>query len=58
VTAFAGPSLAFCREPMKRSLLLRGDIQDMAAAPMVAARSQIHLANNPSRGPADARVTV
>ena len=38
--------------------LLRGDIQDMFTDPLAAVRSQIHLANNPSRGPADARVTL
>jgi protein-disulfide isomerase len=38
--------------------LLRGDVYDMTADPMAAVRSQIHLANNPARGPADARVTV
>ncbi len=38
--------------------LLRGDIQDMDADPLAAVRSQIRLANNPSKGPEDARVTV
>ncbi len=38
--------------------LLRGDIQDMNADPLAGVRSQIKLANNPSRGPANARVTV
>jgi protein-disulfide isomerase len=38
--------------------LLRGDAYDMTTDPMAAVRSQIHLANNPARGPGDARVTV
>lgn len=38
--------------------LLRGDMQDMSSDPMAAVRSQLRLANNPSKGPADARVTV
>ena len=38
--------------------LLRGDLQDMSADPLAAVRSLIHLANNPSKGPGDARVTV
>jgi protein-disulfide isomerase len=38
--------------------LLRGDAYDTTTDPMAAVRSQIHLANNPARGPADARVTV
>jgi protein-disulfide isomerase len=38
--------------------LLRGDLQDMIADPFAAVRSQIHLANNPSKGPANARVAV
>jgi protein-disulfide isomerase len=38
--------------------LLRGDVYDTTSDPMAAVRSQIHLANNPARGPADARVTV
>ena len=38
--------------------LLRGDMQDMTADPLAAVRSQIHLANSPSKGPADARVVV
>ncbi len=38
--------------------MLRGDLQDMSADPLAAARSLIHLANNPSKSPTDARVTV
>ncbi len=38
--------------------LLRGDMQDMNADPLAVVRSQIKLANNPSRGPANARVNV
>ncbi len=38
--------------------LLRGDIQDMDTDSLAAVRSQIHLADNPSKGPGDARVTV
>ena len=38
--------------------LLRGDMQDMTADPLAANRAQIHLANNPSKGPVDARVVV
>lgn len=38
--------------------LLRGDLQDMSTDPLAAVRSLIHLADNPSKGPADARVTV
>jgi len=38
--------------------LLRGDLQDMTADPLAAVRSQIHLASNPSKGPANARVVV
>lgn len=38
--------------------LLRGDIQDMSTDPLAAVRSQIHLADSPSKGPADARVVV
>ncbi|HEX2714777.1 MAG TPA: thioredoxin domain-containing protein [Candidatus Acidoferrales bacterium] len=38
--------------------LFRGDVQDMDSDPLAAVRAQIHLANSPTRGPADARVTV
>lgn len=38
--------------------LLRGDMQDMNADPLAANRSQIHLENSPSKGPANARVVV
>ncbi len=38
--------------------LLRGDMQDMTTDPLAANRAQIRLANNPSKGPADARVVV
>ena len=37
---------------------LRGDIQDMSTDPLAAVRSQIHLADCPSKGPANARVVV
>lgn len=38
--------------------LLRGDLQDMTSDPLAAVRSRIQLANSPSKGPANARVTV
>ena len=38
--------------------LFRGDMQDMLADPLAAVRSQIRLENNPSKGPANARVVV
>lgn len=38
--------------------LLRGDMQDMTTDPLAANRAQIRLANNPSKGPADARIVV
>lgn len=38
--------------------LLRGDMQDMTADPTAPVRARIRLTNNPSRGPADAAVTV
>jgi len=38
--------------------LLRGDLQDMTADPLATVRSQIRLANSPSKGPGDARVVV
>lgn len=38
--------------------LFRGDVQDMDSDPLAAVRAQIHLANSPARGPADAQVTV
>ncbi len=38
--------------------LLRGDMQDMTRDPLAANRAQIRMANNPSKGPADARVVV
>ncbi len=38
--------------------LLRGDLQDMSSDPLATVRSQIRLANNPSKGPAAARVTI
>jgi len=37
---------------------LRGEMYDMSAEPFAGARAKIHLDNNPSKGPADARVTV
>jgi protein-disulfide isomerase len=38
--------------------LLRGELQDMSSDPLADVRSQIRLVNNPSKGPADARVTI
>lgn len=38
--------------------LLRGDMFDTTADPFAADRAKIHLDGNPSKGPADARVTV
>lgn len=38
--------------------LLRGDIYDMSADPFAANRAKIHLDGNPSKGPANARVTL
>ena len=38
--------------------LLRGDMFDTTADPFAADRAKMHLDGNPSKGPADARVTV
>ncbi|HXW61903.1 MAG TPA: thioredoxin domain-containing protein [Candidatus Acidoferrales bacterium] len=38
--------------------LLRGELYDMAADPFAANRAKIHLDGSPTKGPADARVTV
>ena len=38
--------------------LLRGDIYDMSADPFAANRAKIHVDGSPSKGPADASVTV
>ena len=38
--------------------MLRGDLQDMNADPLAEIRSHISLTDRPSRGPANARVTV
>ena len=38
--------------------LLRGEIQDMSVDPLAAVRSQIHLADSPGKGPANARVVL
>ncbi len=38
--------------------LLRGEIYDMSADPFAANRAKIHLDGSPSRGPADAHVTL
>jgi protein-disulfide isomerase len=38
--------------------LLRGEMYDMTADPFAANRAKIHLAGNPSKGPADAKVTL
>ncbi len=38
--------------------LLRGDLHDMAADPFAATRAQLRLNGSPSKGPANARVTV
>ncbi|MBZ5694868.1 MAG: DsbA family protein [Acidobacteriia bacterium] len=38
--------------------LLRGEIYDMAVDPFAANRAKIHVEGNPSKGPANARVTV
>lgn len=38
--------------------LLRGDMFDMSTDPFAANRSKLHIADNPSMGPADAPVTV
>jgi len=38
--------------------LFRGDLDDMSADPFAAARAKIRLAGNPSKGPANAAVTV
>jgi protein-disulfide isomerase len=38
--------------------LLRGEIYDMSADPFAANRAKIHIDGNPSKGPANARVTV
>jgi protein-disulfide isomerase len=38
--------------------LFRGEIQDMTTDPLAAVRSQIHLADSPSKGPANALVVL
>ncbi len=38
--------------------LLRGEMYDMSADPFAANREKAHLDGNPSKGPADARVTL
>jgi protein-disulfide isomerase len=38
--------------------LLRGEVYDMSADPFAANRAKIHLDGSPSKGPADARVTL
>lgn len=38
--------------------MLRGDIYNMSADPFAANRSKIHVDGSPSRGPADAKVTL
>jgi len=38
--------------------LLRGDLQDMTVDPLAAIRAQIRLEDNPSKGPANARVNI
>jgi len=38
--------------------LLRGEIYDMSADPFAANREKVHIDGNPSKGPADARVTL
>jgi len=38
--------------------LLRGEIYDMSADPFAANRAKIHFDGSPSKGPADARVTI
>jgi len=38
--------------------LLRGDMYDMSADPFAANRAKIHIDGSPSKGPADASVTV
>jgi len=38
--------------------LLRGDVFDMAIDPFAANREKAHIDGNPSKGPADARVTL
>ncbi|MGB0035965.1 MAG: thioredoxin domain-containing protein [Candidatus Acidiferrales bacterium] len=37
---------------------VRGELYSMAADPFAENRAKIHLENNPSKGPADARITV
>ncbi|HTS10608.1 MAG TPA: thioredoxin domain-containing protein [Candidatus Limnocylindrales bacterium] len=37
---------------------IRGEMFDMAADPFAAARAKLHIEGNPSKGPADARVTI
>jgi protein-disulfide isomerase len=38
--------------------LLRGEMYDMSADPFADNRAKVHLEGNPSKGPADARVTL
>jgi protein-disulfide isomerase len=38
--------------------LLRGEIYDMGTDPFAANRGKVHIDGNPSKGPADARVTL
>lgn len=38
--------------------LVRGDVQDMSVDPLAAVRAQLHLADSPSKGPANAAVTL
>ncbi len=38
--------------------LIRGEIQDLGEDPFATERKQLHIEGNPSKGPADARVTV
>ena len=38
--------------------LLRGEMYDMSADPFASNREKAHLEGNPSKGPADARVTL
>jgi len=38
--------------------LLRGELYDMNVDPFAANRAKVHIENNPSKGPGDARVTL
>ena len=38
--------------------LLRGEVYDMSADPFAANREKVHIDGNPSKGPADAKVTL